>query len=712
MSDNQDKEETLASFQNITNIEDVGEAFSHLEAANWDLVEALSRVIPQDDAPLANLSPNTNPIHHHPPEAIAQDAQVSPAAAVGAGTGAAHPNANLNTNLNAQQAANTNGFRPFNYDEMPGPSQGARMFPTSQLLAQLTSSINLDPSRQNNNQNILVFNIHFNQQIYQIRIQSLATVEQLKRKIFDVTNVPQCRQALRGWPPSRASEAQLSETQLCNLGLAPENELILVDLTDDGFMDTEQDESTQRLDKIFKLHIVVEPEGRRTTLSIEGKTTIEELKTKVYYITNTPVRHQEWSGWPSGCDNETTLAQSGIEQNHEFVVRNIADRVQNNSNALNSSDVVNLDSESSADEFEDATDFNNSEYIFTDSPPVQPLNRHLISNNTNDETSGSAQFVENYRARFGEPHADFFIGSLEDALRLACHKPAKERKLLAIYLHHGESILTNVFCDHLMKDEGIILTFRENFVLYGWDMTYESNKDMFLSSLTACINSNASLTARNIKLDKLPAIMLVGKSRMMGRQTCEVLSVIHGNIGLADLQSRLLDTTVMYEEQLQGEIREENERAARDLVKAEQDMAYEETLQADMAKEAAKRQKELAQAAERKRIESERAEEDARRESIRLVAKQSLPQEPAEHEANISKIRVRKPTGDHLERRFYTRDTLQDLLNFVAANGFLIDEYKVFSGWPRRDLTAIEASQTLESLKLYPQETVILEERF
>ncbi|XP_034476125.1 FAS-associated factor 1 isoform X2 [Drosophila innubila] len=682
MSDNQDKEETLASFQVITGIEDVGEAFSHLEATNWDLVEAISRVMPHDDAPLAN------PIH--PPESQAQSQSEDPVSVA-----TAHPN------------PNTNGFRPFNFDEMPGPSQGARMFPS-----QLTSSINLDPSRQNNNQNILLFNIHFNQQLYQIRMPSNATIEQLKRKIFDVTNVPQCRQALRGWPPSRASEAQLAETQLCNLGLAPENELILVDLTDDGFMDTEQDESTQRLDKMFKLHIVEEPEGRRTTLNLVGRTTIEELKTKVYYITNTPVRHQEWSGWPSGCDNETNLAQSGIEQSHEFILRNIADRVQNNSNPITSSEVVNLDSESSADEFEDATDFNNSEYIFSDSPPVQPLNRHLITNNTNDETSGSAQFVENYKQRFGEPHPDFFVGSLENALRLACHKPAKERKLLAIYLHHGESILTNVFCDHLMKDDGIILTFRENFVLYGWDMTYESNKDMFLSSLTACINNTASLTARNIKLDKLPAIMLVGKSRMMGRQTCEVLSVIHGNIGLADLQSRLFDTTVLYEEQLQGEIREENERAARDQVKAEQDMAYEETLQADMAKEAAKRQKEAAQAAERKRIESERAEEDARRESIRLVAKQSLPQEPAEHEANISKIRVRKPTGDHLERRFYIHDTLQDLLNFVAANGFLIDEYKVFSGWPRRDLTAIEASQTLEGLKLYPQETVILEERF
>jgi len=80
-----------------------------------------------------------------------------------------------------------------------------------------------------------------------------------------------------------------------------------------------RDESTQRLDKMFKLHIVEEPEGRRTTLNLVGRTTIEELKTKVYYITNTPVRHQEWSGWPSGCDNETNLAVSNraIEKNSQ-----------------------------------------------------------------------------------------------------------------------------------------------------------------------------------------------------------------------------------------------------------------------------------------------------------------------------------------------------------------------------------------------------------
>lgn len=149
------------------------------------------------------------------------------------------------------------------------------------------------------------------------------------------------------------------------------------------------------------------------------------------------------------------------------------------------------------------------------------------------------------------------------------------------------------------------------------------------------------MTVRNISVDKLPSILVIGKSRLSGRTSCEVLSVIHGkfslfyffklrdfysncfsllgNVGLDDLLSRLLESVEMYNEHLQVEIAEEDARAARDQVKAEQDMAYQETLQADIAKEAAKRQKEAALAAERQRLESERAEEDARRESIRLV---------------------------------------------------------------------------------------------
>lgn len=50
----------------------------------------------------------------------------------------------------------------------------------------------------------------------------------------------------------------------------------------------------------------------------------------------------------------------------------------------------------------------------------------------------------------------------------------------------------------------------------------------FLSSVTACISNTASITVRNISVDKLPSILVIGKSRLSGRSSCEVLSVIHG----------------------------------------------------------------------------------------------------------------------------------------------------------------------------------------
>lgn len=71
-------------------------------------------------------------------------------------------------------------------------------------------------------------------------------------------------------------------------------------------------------------------------------------------------------------------------------------------------------------------------------------------------------------------------------------------------------------------------------------------------------------------------------------------------------------------EQLLVEVKEENDRAEREQVKYEQDMAYQLALEADQAKEAAKLQKEMSLAAERKRLESEKAEQDAAREANRL----------------------------------------------------------------------------------------------
>lgn len=89
-----------------------------------------------------------------------------------------------------------------------------------------------------------------------------------------------------------------------------------------------------------------------------------------------------------------------------------------------------------------------------------------------------------------------------------------------------------------------------------------------------------------------------------------------------------------------------------------------------------------------------------------------LPDEPAEESASsVTRIRVRLPNGEMLVRRFLMDTTLEALLNYLTVCGYPSDEYKALSSWPRRDLTTLDPEMTLEQLRLYPQETITLEER-
>lgn len=194
----------------------------------------------------------------------------------------------------------------------------------------------------------------------------------------------------------------------------------------------------------------------------------------------------------------------------------------------------------------------------------------------------------------------------------------------------------------------------------------------FLSSLTACVADSASLQVRSTSVNQLPIIMIIRKYRA----TCELADIIHGNINSNELYIHLMMNSDAFHEQMKIEIREEFERSQREVLLKEQQQAYQESLEADRAKEEAKQQKEKMMATERRRQESERAEIEARKEAARInvrklrtnpwiylikmiffQAENSLPPEPhVDCLDQVTKIRFRKPTGDFLERRF-TIDT-------------------------------------------------------
>lgn len=77
-------------------------------------------------------------------------------------------------------------------------------------------------------------------------------------------------------------------------------------------------------------------------------------------------------------------------------------------------------------------------------------------------------------------------------------------------------------------------------------------------------------------------------------------------------------------------------------------------------------------------------------QAIRLSLEQALPSEPSEEAGEqISKLRIRTPSGQFLERRFLGSCKLQVLFDFVASKGYPFDEFKLLTTFPRRNVSDI-----------------------
>ncbi|CAF4915510.1 unnamed protein product [Pieris macdunnoughi] len=349
------------------------------------------------------------------------------------------------------------------------------------------------------------------------------------------------------------------------------------------------------------------------------------------------------------------------------------------------------------------------EMIDDDISVITPKNHPPVSERVQDELQGCIEFAQRFRARYGPNSPNFFEGTLEDAFEESCLTPAKERKLLAVYLHHEHSVLSNVFCAQLLGCETALQTLAANFIVYGWDVTHPDNMDLLLTSVTDALDQVVSTTIQRIPNDQLPALIII----MRMRSNTEIYSVINGDVGVSELVGGLLEAVERFTVQREEDAKFEEERLARERVMSEQDEAYQMSLDADRAKEERKKQLELERNQEIERAEYERQMQEAHEESQRLGAVERVPPEPGADADDVMRIRVRLPPPHHkcFERRFRAQDTLAALLDFLASKGYPQENYKVISRWPRRDLTAESQSSTLIALELYPQETIILEER-
>ncbi|XP_029474343.1 FAS-associated factor 1 isoform X3 [Rhinatrema bivittatum] len=656
MASNMDREMILADFQACTGIENIDEAITLLEQNNWDLVAAINGVIPQENGILQ--SDYGGETLHSP--------VYGPAS---------HPTTSTST-VSPPVSTSASAFRP--------------VVPSRQIVERLPR--------------MLDFRVEYRDRNVDVVVEDSCTVGEIKQILENELQIPVAKMLLKGWKCGDVDDS----TVLRTLHL-PKNSNLYV-LTPDlppPSLSSNSSALQELLNQNFMLIITHREVQREYSLNFSGSSTIQEVKRNVYDLTSIPVRHQLWEGWPpTARDESMTLAASGINfPCHQLTVGRKSSPAQPREQSEEPSTDVHMVSDSDGDDFEDATEFgvDDGEMFGMSSSALRKS--PMMPENAENEGDALLQFTAEFSSRYGDCHPVFFIGSLEAAFQEAFYGKARDRKLLAIYLHHDESVLTNVFCSQMLCAESVVSYLSQNFITWAWDMTKEANRARFLTMCTRHFGSVVAQTIRTQKTDQFPLFLII----MGKRSSNEVLNVIQGNTTVDELMMRLMAAMEIFTAQQQEDIKDEDEREAREKVKREQDEAYRLSLEADRAK-VQMREAQEREMAEQFRLEQIKKEQEEEREAIRLSLEQALPPEPKEENSQpVSKLRIRTPSGEFFERRFLASSNLQVVFDFVASKGYPWEEFKLLSTFPRRDVTMMDPNNSLMDAKLYPQETLFLE---
>ncbi|KAL7396526.1 hypothetical protein ABVT39_007374 [Epinephelus coioides] len=663
---NMDREMILADFQACTGIDNIAEAITLLELNNWDLVAAINGVIPQENGILqSNFSSEASQSSMFGPPSQSEAAD--------AAAGGSVPPPSSSSSSSSPASSSTSAFCPIN------PS-------TRHIVERQPRMLN--------------FRVEYRQRTVELVLEEGSTVGEIKQILESELGVPVSKMQLKGWKSGDVSDS----TVMRSLHLPKNNSLYVLTPDIAPTASTSKNSGLQEsLNQNFLLVISHREAQRDYSLNFPGSRTIQEVKRNISDLTNIPVRHQQWEGWPaSASDDSMTLAVSGISYPcHHLSVCRRSSPVNSQEPTEECAD-VHMVSDSEGDDFEDASEFGVDDSEMFGMGASTCRKSPMMPENSENEADALLHFTAEFSSRYGETHPMFFIGSLEAASQEAFYGKARDRKLLAIYLHNDDSVLSNVFCSQMMCADSIVSYLSQNFITWAWDVTKEANKARLLTMCTRHFGSVVTQTIRTYKTDQFPLLLIV-----MGKRTSnEVLNVIQGNTTVDELMMRLMGAMEIFTAQQQEDIKDEDEREARETVKREQDEAYRVSLEADRKKREAQEREE----AEQFRLEQMRKEQEEEKEAIRLSLEQALPPEPEEDSGEqISKLRIRTPSGEFLERRFLGSCKLQVLFDFVASKGYPFEEFKLLTTFPRRNITQLDPGSTLLEAKLFPQETLFLE---
>jgi hypothetical protein len=705
------KDQILAYFQEITNLDDIEQCQAILESVDWNLDSAIQAFYSGEPLITRNNEEEIEEI------------------------------------IKLPRAAGEEVKEPYNF-----------------------TSIDKEPLQITGFKRLIKFNIEYLNDKFTLHVPENEKVSKLKQLIQEEIKVPKNYQRLHGW---KQKDRFISDnTCLRDLYLPIENNLYVVNMMDDFdtnktalLSNMEKEAQDKKHFRTFQLLIRILPQcvvpnsdmGHFFRLNFDSTVKFIEVRRKLAMLTNIFVDNQNWWYYSDPSERELEVIKTAVElvDNKRFQtpvenlfddnsslseIKDSLDILDTNINSKSTSSdpnrmvfIVKLKNESYATKTSSVTesstattssrveenlfDIENDDDIlihnddedlnFSIEADTHKQRKALITEDclSSDELVCTNTFNENFIERYGPLIPLFYIGSLEDAIKEALTCQAKDRKLLGIYLHSDHTVFCNIFCTKNMCDENVINFLSTNFVVWPWDITVKEHENHFYETCSKHLGSVFVSNLKSMK-EKFPLLLIVTRAR--GNN--EVSAIIEGDCTNEQVLDRLMQAYEMFEAQRHKDEQDERIRDERERIKREQDAAYQMSLELDKAKrqrqteeyEKQKREAEMEQKHEKQRLEVF--------EKRRSDARARLPTEPSEDE-KITRIRFRMPSGEVLLRKFRTTEKLEVIIDYMTSLGYFVENHKLLTSWPRKDLYSESYEKSLEELKLCPQETLTLEER-
>lgn len=288
------------------------------------------------------------------------------------------------------------------------------------------------------------------------------------------------------------------------------------------------------------------------------------------------------------------------------------------------------------------------------------------------------QFVSSFEVQYGLQHPAFLVASYQQALSQA----RGELKFLLVYLHSPGHQDTPHFCRAVLCSQVFADFLSERSVLL-WCVAVNTEEGV-----------RVSFVMRENTYPFL-ALIVLRQGRMV---VCERVEGC-GDVGV--LLGRLGRAVEACQSELVVERNERLRRRADQALREAQDEAFEASLAADRAKQ---RDREAEEERVRREQEREREREKEEARKVREFAEQRsesvgrLPIEPESGDPDTLHVILRLPSGQRLERRFSTHDSLQALYDFAYTAEELPHHFSLVTNFPRQVLRPDPAPHSLAQL--------------